>query len=146
MDNAVTLHHHAALWIDHHEAHIVYFNTDDMEEHVVHAPKSSQHIHSKAGSASGTHLHGNAEFFGQVADMLAPARSILILGPSEAKSEFVAFLDRQGLGVRKAIAGIRGAQQMTDRQLVAEARRFFKASDRLNPVSDLTAGKGAGTH
>ncbi len=142
----MSLYNHAALWIDHSDAHVVFFNADDVEEHIVHAPETSQHIHAKAGSPSGTHLHGNVAFFEKVAGILAPARSILMLGPSEAKTEFAAFLDHHRRPIRDAIVGIRNAQRMTDKQLVAEARRHFRAADRLDPVADLTAGKGVGTH
>jgi hypothetical protein len=142
----VSSHNHAALWIDHHEAHVVFFNADDAEEHIIHAPKTQEHIHSKAGSPSGTHLRGNIEFFGKVAETLAPAHAILVLGPSEAKTEFVVFVDKHNHHVRDAIVGVESAQHMTNKQLLAEARRYFKAADRLNPVFDLTSGKGVGSH
>ncbi len=142
----MSAYNHAVLWIDHRDAHVAFFSSDHVEEHVIHAPKTAEHIHSKAGSASGTHQHGNKEFFGKVAETLAPARSILVLGPSDTKTEFVSYLDQRKSPVRNAVVGIVAAERMTDKQLIAKARHYFKAVDRLNPVVDLTAGKGVGTH
>lgn len=140
----MSAHNHAVIWIDHHDAHVIFFDAEEMDERIIHAPPTAGHIHSKAGSPSGTHTRPNSAFFEEVAEALLPARAVLVIGPSEAKTEFVAYLDHNKHPLHHNIVDVRAAQRMTDKQIVAEARRYFKAADRLNPVFDLTAGKGVG--
>ena len=52
------------------------------------------------------------------------AESILILGPGEAKGELKKRLERNKLGGR--IVGIETIDRMTDRQIAAKVRRYFK--------------------
>ncbi len=141
----MSIHNHAVLWIDHREAHVIFFNADDTQDRIVRASEPAGHIHAKAGSSSGTHLQGNPEFFREISEILQPARLILVVGPSAAKNEFVAYLGHNNRSMRHNIAGIHTAQPMSDGQLVAKARHFFKAADRLHPAFDLTAGRGVGT-
>jgi len=56
------------------------------------------------------------------------AESILIFGPGEAKGELRKRLKRNGLGER--IVGIETIDRMTDHQVAAKVRLFFKESDR----------------
>jgi hypothetical protein len=52
------------------------------------------------------------------------AESILIFGPGEAKGELKKRLERNKLGGR--IVGIETIDRMTDRQIAAKVRRYFK--------------------
>jgi hypothetical protein len=54
-----TAHYHAVVWLDHHEARIVYFNADDTDEKVVHPAHPPRHLHHTAGSPAGTHDRGD---------------------------------------------------------------------------------------
>ncbi len=126
-------HYHAIVWIDHHEARVVYFNVDDADEKTVHPAHSLRHLHHKAGSAAGTHEQGEATYYRAVADALGEAKEFLLVGPSTAKVEFETWLRNHAPLVAERMSDIETLAQMTDRQLAAEARRFFRGADRMRP-------------
>jgi hypothetical protein len=126
-------HYHAVVWLDHHEARVIYFNADDADEKTVHPAHPPRHLHHTAGSPEGTHERGDPEYYRDVADALADARAFLITGPSTAKTEFVTWLKSQVPLMTERLASVETLPRMTDRQLVAEARRFFKGADRMRP-------------
>lgn len=127
----MTKHYHAVAWIDHHEARIIYFNVDEADETIVHAPHQNHHIHGKAGSPSGTHLTGDPVFFRKIADALAAAKEIYVVGPAAAKTEFMAFLHCHAAAILPNVVGVETMDKITDAELVALARRYFKAADRM---------------
>jgi hypothetical protein len=129
----LTAHYHAVIWIDHHEARVFHFNADQADETVVHATHSPPHLHSKAGSASGTHVTDEPEFYRNVAGAVADAQAILVAGPSSAKTEFVKYLHKHASGTSKHVSGIETLPNLTDKQLLAEARRYFSQADRMRP-------------
>jgi stalled ribosome rescue protein Dom34 len=133
----MSTHHHAVIWMDRQEARIIFFNSDDSVAQIIKAGHGAGHIHSRGGSSSGTHRHGDTAFFEEIAEALRPARAALLVGPSEAKSEFAAFLGKRYPKVNEAISEIQPAQRMTDPQLLAIGRSFFKAWDRVHAASDL---------
>ncbi len=126
-------HYHAVVWIDHHEARVIYFNADDADEKTVHPAHPSHHLHHKSGSASGTHDKGEPSFYHGVADALGEAKEFLVVGPSTAKTEFVTWLRGHSPSLINRLFGVEPLQQMSDGQIVAEARRFFKKADRIRP-------------
>jgi len=64
------------------------------------------------------------QYYDKVIASLRDARSILILGPGEAKHELEKRLGDAGLG--KAIVGVETADKMTDPQIAASARQRFR--------------------
>ena len=63
-------------------------------------------------------------YYNAVIACIRDAESILILGPGEAKGELKKRLERNKLGGR--IVGIETLGRMTDRQIAAKVRRYFK--------------------
>jgi stalled ribosome rescue protein Dom34 len=126
-------HYHAVVWIDHREARVIHFNADDADEKTVHPDHPSHHLHHKAGSPSGTHDKGEPSFYHDVANALAEAREFLVVGPSTAKTEFVTWLHGHSPALAGRLFGVEPLQHMSDGQVVAEARRFFKKADRIRP-------------
>jgi stalled ribosome rescue protein Dom34 len=126
-------HYHAIVWIDHHEARIVHFNADDADEEVIRPTHMPRHLHHTSGSPAGTHERGAPEYYRAVAAALGGAKAVLVAGPSTAKTEFVAWLRDHAPAMIERLSGVETLPPMTDRQLVAEARRFFKGADRMKP-------------
>ena len=108
-------HAHAVVWLDHHEAHIIQFNADTHEDQRI------KH-------------HGNdraAEFYHAIAATLKGVSEILIAGPSSAKTELIKHLESHDPAIAKAVLGVESADHPTDGQLLAHARSYFKAKDRM---------------
>jgi stalled ribosome rescue protein Dom34 len=126
-------HYHAVVWIDHHEARILHFNMDQSDESIVRAAHARSHLHTKAGSASGTHLTDDPAFYQEVAAALSDAKEFLVAGPSSAKVELVKYLHRHASNLIERLGGVETLDRVTDNQLLAEARRYFVAADRMRP-------------
>ena len=75
----------------------------------------------------------NVAFFREVAAALKDAGEFLVAGPAAAKTEFVKFLHRDAPDLIEHLAGIETLDRVTDPQLLAEARRYFRVEDRMRP-------------
>jgi phosphate uptake regulator len=118
-----------ALWIDHRQAVIASISGEtedltrivsDLEKHVRYSAAEGGAEDSRDKRFEG-HLH---QYYDEVVASLRDARSILILGPGEAKHEIEKRLREAGLG--KAIVGVETADKMTDPQIAASARRRYR--------------------
>ena len=127
------------LWIDHRKALIVAV-TDKGEEIRLVISK----VDKQPGRSGGIRLTTAYEaqqvpaddsrdrkftghlniYYNAVIATIRDAESILILGPGEAKGELKKRLVRNKLGGR--IVGIETIDRMTDRQIAAKVRRYFK--------------------
>ena len=126
-------HYHAVVWIDHHQARIIFFNADDAEETTVRPVHVPRHLHHTSGSPAGTHERGDAAYFSHVMGVLGETKEFLITGPSTAKTEFVTWLRSNTTQMADRLAGVEVLPRISDNQLVAEARRFFKGAARMKP-------------
>lgn len=129
----MTAHYHAIVWIDHREAKIFHFNMTEVDRMIVHPHDPSRHIHHKANAIGGGNAPLDREFFEQVAEAIADAKAILITGPASAKSELAAHIARRHPGLARCIVGVETIDHPSDGALVAVARIYFKAEDRLQP-------------
>ena len=77
-----------------------------------------------------TDARGGYRFDGVAAE-LDRVDSILIVGPASAKHEFVKFVHEHHRSLASKIVGVETADHPTGKEIVAHARRYFKASDRM---------------
>ena len=124
-------YYHAVVWLDHHEARIIHFSARDSHEDVVRPVDPPRHLHIHAGSASGTHIQAEPAFYRDVAASCDEAQVVLLLGPSTAKTEFMAFLGEHRPRTAKRIVAVEAADRLTDHQLLAKGRHYFAAEDRM---------------
>ena len=129
----MTAHYHAIVWIDHHEARVFHFNREEVDKLVLHPHNPTRHIHHKANSIGSGHAAEDQEFFRQVTAAIADAGAILITGPANAKTELVKHIHKHQPALMTSIAGIETADHPTDGVLVAHARSYFKAADKMMP-------------
>ena len=118
-----------ALWIDHRQA-VIAAVTGETEDLTRIVSGMEKHVRFSAGEGGAEdsrdkrfegHLH---QYYDKVIASVRDARSILILGPGEAKHELEKRLRDAGLG--KAIVGVETADKMTDPQIAAAARQRFR--------------------
>jgi hypothetical protein len=135
-------HFHAVVWIDHHEARVFHFNADDSQREQVHPLHPVRHIHHKANSVGSGHSPEDQNFFSAVVEAIngagapgAPgaAGAVLITGPASAKHELVKHIDRHPATLHARVAGVETLDHPSDGELLAHARQFFRAADRMTP-------------
>ena len=127
------------LWIDHRKALIV--TVTDKEEEIrlviskaekqpgrhdgIRSTTSYESQLVPADDSSQRKLTGHLNiYYDAVIACVRSAESILIFGPGEAKGELKKRLERDKLGGR--IVGTETIDKMTNRQIAAKVRRYFK--------------------
>lgn len=128
-------HFHAVVWLDHAEARIFHFDRDSAEKAVVHAQK--HHLHHKAGSIGSGRELADVAFFDAIVHGLEDTGEILLLGPGAAKSELFRHVIKTRPALESRILGVETVDHPSDGQVVAYARKYFHAKDRMRPL--LTA-------
>ena len=126
-------HFHAVIWIDHHEARVFHFGPAEVDQLVLHPERPTRHIHHKANSIGSGHAAEDHAFLHAVAQSVAEAGAVLITGPANAKTELVKHIHRHDPKLMSAIAAVETVDHPSDAQLVAHARHYFKAEDRMLP-------------
>jgi stalled ribosome rescue protein Dom34 len=125
-------HFHTVVWIDHREAKILNFNADQYDAQTVRSTHPDQHLHHKANAAGSGHAPPDHEFYKHVAQSLADAGAVLIVGPSSAKNELVKYFKEHDTGLAARISGIETLDHPSEGTIVGFARHFFRADDRMH--------------
>ena len=126
-------HYHALVWIDHREAKVFQFNATDTDRTSIRSEHPHQHIHHHANARGSGHVPLDKVFLKHVAEAIAHAGAILITGPANAKTELAQYLKDAHPALAQKISGVEPLDHPTDGELVALARSFFKADDRMHP-------------
>ena len=122
---------HAVIWIDHKEARIFHVHPEATDETTVLAPQHHVHRHPKGRGEEREHPDDAQRFFGEVARALSGVDALLIAGPSSAKLEFFRYLHEHERRLESKVVGIETADHPTDGEIIARAKSYFKASDRM---------------
>lgn len=126
-------HTTGCVWIDHREARIFGLSADDVDEIVVRDAHAPLHIHRRADHVHRGKVVPNTEYFAEIASKLADFRGIIIVGPGTARTEFAGYLSDASPALAKNVWGIEAMDHPTDAQLVAAARKYFRAATRMHP-------------
>lgn len=127
----MTDQYHAIVWLDHREARIFHVSAAESDRAVVSAPGGG-HLHHKANVTGSGHQGVDKEFFKRVVEGLAHAGAILITGPGNAKAEFKNYVAEHHADLARRISAVEPLDHPSDAELVALARKFFKADDRMH--------------
>jgi len=126
-------HFHAVVWIDHAEAHVLHFTKEDVEARILHG-KPHSHLHYKGGSQASGRAAEDRGYFHKVAEALKGAQEILVVGPANAKTEFVKHLRSHDREIGKKVVAVETVDHPSDGQLLAYARKHFRAIDRMRGI------------
>ncbi len=133
----MTTHHfHAVVWIDHREARVFHFNPAEAERLVIRPDDPTRHIHHKANSIGSGHAAEDQNFLEAVAQSIADAGAVLITGPSNEKTELIKHIQKRHPGLMAIIKAVETVDHPSDGQLVAYARKYFKAEDLMISQKD----------
>lgn len=126
-------HFHAVVWIDHREARVFEFSADDVQKSVIHPHAPKHQVHHKAGSLGAGHAKEDQHYYHEVAEALTHAGEILIVGPGQAKTMLMKHLHAHDPKVAEKVVAIETVDHPSDGQVVAHARKYFDAADRMTP-------------
>jgi stalled ribosome rescue protein Dom34 len=126
-------HYHAIVWIDQREARIFHFNESAAERVIVRSHLAGRHLQHKANTTGSAHHGVDRDFLQRVTAELTHTGAILITGPANAKLELKGFLVEHHPALAQRISGVEPLDHPSDGALLALARKFFKADDRMHP-------------
>lgn len=120
---------HAVVHLDHHHAEVLHFDA-----HQVHAARIEGHHR---------HAHGKDEraehaLFAAICQAVQDTREVLVTGSHHVIGEFRHFVEAQRPQLAPRIADYRPAAALSQGQLLALARQFFTAYDRMAGVPTPT--------
>jgi stalled ribosome rescue protein Dom34 len=127
----MTNNRHALVWIDHHLAKVFLLGTDTHETLLVSSTHPHSHLHHKANSIDSGRAPVDKDFLRRVAATLMHVQSILIAGPASAKIELTSYLESAHPRIAARVSAVETMDHPTDGELLAHARHFFKADDRM---------------
>lgn len=124
-------HYHAVVWLDHSEAHVFHFSPDEVEKLTAHSANPRAHQHHKRGSVGAGHAHEDHNYYHHVAGLLKGAQEILVVGPANAKLGLIKHIHQHHRDLVDKVVGVETLDHPSDGQLVAYARKYFHARDRM---------------
>jgi stalled ribosome rescue protein Dom34 len=124
---------HALVWIDHRSADIIFFDRHAAATKLIRHHDAPRSIHHKAGTTGAGHIVEDTLYLNEVAAELRDSDEILLVGPSHAKWELKAYIERRAHEIAKRIVGVETINHPTEGQLLAYARHYFVAVDRMRP-------------
>jgi len=123
-------HRNAVVWIDHQEAKIFHFDEESFEASTLHSPH--RHVHRHPTTTAERDRSGDAKrFYQDVSRALDDAAEVLVVGPATAKLELIKHVHAHDRALEPKIVGVETVDHPTDGQLVAYARRYFRAADHM---------------
>ena len=120
------MHQHTIVAIDHHVARVFHLDAQEalpetLKESAVRETDNRHHADGKRPD--------HAHFYDDVAKSLGTAVEILIVGSGTAKDEFNHRLSTHHKELSGRVVGVESIDKPTDRQLIALAKKRFKAID-----------------
>ena len=109
----------------------MHIGPDDVEKSVVSPATPHRNLHRKRGSVSGSRQPEDQHFYHEVVEALSGASEILIVGPGHAKLELIKHIHSHDHGIVDKVVGVESVDHPSDAQLVAYARKYFVAKDRM---------------
>ena len=124
-------HYHAVVWLDHQKATAWHFSSTDKSNTVIRAADQHGRVHSRKSTHGGHREPADPKFFAEVAQALNGAHEILVMGPAQTKHEFANYLREKHPPLARAIVAVENADHPSEAEVLAYARRHFKAIDRM---------------
>jgi stalled ribosome rescue protein Dom34 len=128
---------HAVVWVDHREARIFLLDRKGFKRATVSTELRHHQTHNKAGTIEGKRTSPDQSYYQEIVTALEPAAEWLIFGPGSARDELASYVRSHDLQLSERVIGVESADHPTDREIVARARTFFKAADRMLPSGSL---------
>lgn len=115
--------YHAVVWTDHQNAQVLQFDAEQVQAEKLHA-----HTHHTA--QHGSQVRSQHEFYAHLCDALDGIAEVLVTGSHTALADFRHYVEKHRPQVAPRIVAWEVVDHPSTNQLVALARRFFRAYDR----------------
>jgi stalled ribosome rescue protein Dom34 len=123
---------HVVVWIDHREAHILYFDVSKNE--IIKSQSTQTHLHHKANEIGSGNAPEDHHFFHQVISAVSNVHEILVIGPGSAKGELLKHAAMHDPAMAKKIVSVETVDHPSDAQVLAYAKKYFKRIDQLRSI------------
>jgi stalled ribosome rescue protein Dom34 len=117
----------AVVWVDHREARIFLITSEDVEKQRIKASTPHRQVHHKANDMGSGPVRDDRKFFEAILAELENADRWLIVGPGETKKDLNKYLDQHAEELKRKLLGVETSDHPTDGELLAHARKLFKA-------------------
>jgi stalled ribosome rescue protein Dom34 len=124
-------HFHAVVWLDHAEAHVMHFSRHDVEKQLILPATPHQQLHVKSGTLGDGRALEDQKYYHDIAQALEGASEVLVVGPANAKLQFIKHIHAHDKELVDKIIGVETVDHPTDGQVVAYARKYFVAKDQM---------------
>jgi len=122
------------IWIDREHAKLFALEGSEWRKEELRWSHLDHHTHRRGNADK-----ESAKFYEQVAQKVAHAMEIVIVGPGIAKQHFAAFLSDHHPQTRRAVVDVEASEaDLTDGELRDFARRTFDRIDKLTGTAALT--------
>jgi stalled ribosome rescue protein Dom34 len=117
--------YHALVWIDHRSATVIHFDRESENVTEVASKHGKEHLHHKADVVGDGNIKLHADYFIDVMDAIGTSNEILLVGPADAKTEFVKYAETHRPAVAKSIVKVETMDRASSGELIDHARHFF---------------------
>lgn len=124
-------HYHALVWLDHRVAKVFHFNEEHSDRETVNSNHPHQNLHHKANAGGSGHAPVDKDYLERVTQTLSKSGAILVVGPGSAKTELHTHIKNVHPQIAAKISAVEAIDHPSDGALLAHARRFFRADDRM---------------
>jgi stalled ribosome rescue protein Dom34 len=121
----MSLSSHAVVWLDHTEAHILHFSSEDVQNRLSGDP--SKRLHHRRTEPDPSRAAEDRAYFKRIAGSLGDAKEILVVGPASAKMAFVKHLNEHAHELRARVVAIETVDHPADADLLNYARKHFRS-------------------
>ena len=90
-------------------------------------------MHHDAGCIGSGKAPEDVAYFQMVTAALEEAGEVLIVGPGKAKLELIRYLHHHAPDLEPKLVGVETVDHPSNGQIVAYARQYFRAADRMRP-------------
>ena len=122
---------YAGVWLDNHQAIIITHSPENGDDDYAIAGKVTAAAHQGGGSEhsmNNAKQSGLVKYFKSVSNLLLKYNEILVFGPGKSQEQFQNHLQEDIQF--KGLVTIDSAGQLTDPQMIAKVRDFFKSHQR----------------
>ena len=109
----------------------MHFSLEEVEKQLILPADPHKNLHIKSGKAGSGKAPEDQKYYHDIAHALDGASEVLVVGPANAKLQFIKHVHAHDKDLVDKIIGVETVDHPTDAQVVAYARKYFVEKDGL---------------